>query len=165
MKKVLELQRNEKGSAEYGPTKYSDLTEEEFGQLLGFRMDMKPSFRSLRPAVIPNLSRVPREFDWRTKGAVTPVKDQGQCGSCWAFSTTGNIEGQYAIKHKKLLSFSEQELVDCDLSDAGCNGGLPERAYYSLRMLGGLETESDYPYHGVKGMCVLNKTITKVKVT
>jgi len=163
MKKVLELQQNEKGSAQYGPTKYSDLTEEEFGELLGFRMDMKPLHRSLRSATIPDLE-IPREFDWRTKGVVTPIKNQGRCGSCWAFSTTGNIEGQYAIKHKKLLSFSEQELVDCDFYDAGCNGGLPERAYYSLRMLGGLETESDYPYHGVKGMCSLNKTMTKVSV-
>jgi len=163
MKKILELQQNEKGSAQYGPTKYSDLTEEEFSQLLGLRMDMKPVFNLMNPAAIPDVY-LPQEFDWRTKGAVTPVKNQGQCGSCWAFSTTGNIEGQYAIKHEKLLSFSEQELVDCDWHDGGCQGGIPERAYYSIRMLGGLETESEYPYNGVKGKCNLNNTDAKVKV-
>ena len=68
-------------------------------------------------------SSLPASVDWRTKGAVNAVKDQGQCGSCWAFSATAAVEGAYAIKTGNLLSLSEQQLVDCDTQSQGCNGG------------------------------------------
>jgi len=89
----------------------------------------------------------------------------GACGSCWAFSVTGNVEGQHAIKHGELLSLSEQELVDCDSRDAGCNGGLPENAYKTLLELGGLEKESDYGYDGVDEACQYNRSKVAVRVT
>jgi C1A family cysteine protease len=94
---------------------------------------------------------LPSSVDWTAKNAVTPVKDQGQCGSCWSFSTTGALEGAYAIKTGSLASFSEQQLVDCDTlgnrgRDHGCNGGLMDNAFSWISKNGGLCEEADYPY-------------------
>merc|ERR1719436_643538 len=87
------------------------------------------------------------------------------CGSCWAFSTTGNVEGQNAVKNGKLISLSEQELVDCDKLDEGCNGGLMENAYETLLEIGGLETEKDYGYDGEDEACKFNRSKVAVRVT
>lgn len=94
---------------------------------------------------------IPESIDWTKLGAVTPVKDQGQCGSCWSFSTTGALEGAFSIKTGVLQSFSEQQLVDCDNfknggKDHGCKGGLMDNAFSWISKNGGLCTESDYPY-------------------
>lgn len=103
-----------------------------------------------------------KEINWVTKGAVTDVKDQGQCGSCWSFSTTGALEGIYQITTGKLVSFSEQQLVDCDNiknsagprgKDHGCNGGLMENAFEWIHKNGGLCTETAYPYLGTQNTC------------
>jgi len=97
----------------------------------------------------------PTSWDWTTKGAVTPVKDQGQCGSCWAFSTIGNIEGVNFLKNKKLISLSEQEEVDCSRTSYGCGGGWPFWAMSDLLRYnnGVVDTESGYPYTGEDGAC------------
>jgi C1A family cysteine protease len=111
------------------------------------------NFFAANPVVsdVAEYQSLPASIDWTTKGAVTPVKDQGQCGSCWSFSTTGALEGAYAIKTSTLVSFSEQQLVDCDTlgnggRDHGCNGGLMDNAFSWIGKNNGLCTESDYPY-------------------
>merc|ERR1711959_346428 len=91
-------------------------------------------------------------IDWTTKGAVTPVKNQGQCGSCWAFSTTGGLEGQWEIATGNLVSMSEQQFVDCDKVDSGCNGGLMDNAFNWAEKQA-VATESSYAYTGKDGSC------------
>ncbi|CAH2094300.1 unnamed protein product [Euphydryas editha] len=166
VKKIHEFNTHERGTARYAVTRFADLTYEEFSQKY---LGLKPSLRDhnqipMRKADIPQV-HLPDMFDWRQHGAVTEVKDQGSCGSCWAFSVTGNIEGQWKIKSGDLVSLSEQELVDCDKLDDGCNGGLPDNAYRAIEQLGGLETENDYPYEGENDKCAFNKTLSKVQIT
>lgn len=105
---------------------------------------------------VPSHVALPASIDWRDKGAVTRVKDQGSfCGSCWSFATTGAIEGQYFLKTGHLLSLSEQNLVDCSqpFGNFGCNGGYINRAFLYIIQSGGIKTEETYPYRGVEGSC------------
>ena len=96
---------------------------------------------------------VAEAVDWVTEGAVTGVKNQGQCGSCWSFSTTGSLEGAFEIAGNTLTSLSEQMLVDCDTTDSGCNGGLMGNAFKWIQANGGLCTEDAYAYKAAKGTC------------
>jgi len=114
------------------------------------RMDRNVELRDklVDPVADERLSSM---VDWTSAGAVTPVKDQGQCGSCWSFSSTGALEGAYFNKYGTLESFSEQQLVDCDTlknggRDHGCSGGLMDNAFAWIGKNGGLCTESAYPY-------------------
>jgi len=100
----------------------------------------------------------PDEIDWSTMGAVSPVKDQGSCGSCWAFSTVGSLEGRAQIATGKLQQFSEQQFVDCDkaFGDQGCQGGLMDNAFKYLMQSKGACTEESYGYKGRAGSCQID---------
>ncbi|WOK98724.1 senescence-specific cysteine protease SAG39-like [Canna indica] len=107
-----------------------------------------------------NVTAMPVSMDWRTKGAATPVKDQGQCGCCWAFSAMAEMEGITKLTMGKLISLSEQELVDCDVhgEDQGCNGGLMDDAFDFIIKNNGLAAESNYPYKATDGTCNTQKS-------
>ncbi|XP_062950160.1 LOW QUALITY PROTEIN: cathepsin F [Cynocephalus volans] len=159
--RAQKIQALDRGTAQYGVTKFSDLTEEEFRTIYLNPLLKEELGKKMQLAKFTGDS-APPEWDWRNKGAVTKVKDQGMCGSCWAFSVTGNVEGQWFLKRGTLLSLSEQELVDCDKVDKACLGGLPSNAYSAIKNLGGLETEEDYSYQGHMQAC--NFSAEKAKV-
>jgi len=140
-----------------GINQFSDLTAEEFKarflSSLLIPTDAATQANVGEAIILPDPSQ-PNDIDWRQKGAVTPVKNQGQCGSCWAFSATGAIEGWGATTGKGLKSLSEQQLVDCagSVGNQGCNGGWPNRAISFLASHGSC-SESSYPYTGRDGSC------------
>merc|ERR1711990_1021204 len=120
----------------------STWTQEEKKQLNGYI----PDNRVKTPTVLDDTNLTAATVDWRTKGAVTPVKNQGQCGSCWSFSTTGALEGAHFVASGQLTSLSEQQFVDCDTKqDQGCNGGLMDNAFKYAETTP-VMTESEYPY-------------------
>nr|XP_018901070.1 PREDICTED: uncharacterized protein LOC109033080 isoform X2 [Bemisia tabaci] len=164
LKKISYLQETEQGTATYGITEFADLSAAEFKAKMGLQVPQNYLPRDfIKQAEIPKIE-LPTEFDWRDKNAVTPVKNQGMCGSCWAFSVTGNVEGQNAIKNGKLISLSEQELVDCDKTDNGCGGGYMYDAYQAIEKLGGLEAEDEYPYEGKNDQCRFKRSAVRVEV-
>jgi len=131
---------------------FADMNSEEFGAK--YLMKVSPSATTKCTGSQAPTANLPSEADWTTKGGVTAVKNQGQCGSCWAFSSTGSLEGAYYNQNGKLLSFSEQQLVDCSRSygNEGCNGGWMNQTFFYVRDHG-ITTEDKYPYRGVDSTC------------
>lgn len=154
-------------SFKLGLNKFADLTVDEYR--LKYVGGKKKSGRKVTGKVksdryvVKSGDVLPESVDWRTKGAVAPVKDQGNCGSCWAFSTIGSVEGVNQIVTGNLTTLSEQELVDCDTSyNEGCNGGDMDYAFAFIVKNGGIDTEADYPYTAKDGKCDSTRKNAKV---
>ncbi|TPP64711.1 Secreted cathepsin L 1 [Fasciola gigantica] len=149
-----------------GLNQVTDMTFEEFKAKYLTEMQRASDVLSHGIPYEANKRAVPDKIDWRESGYVTEVKDQGNCGSCWAFSTTGTTEGQYMKKQRTSISFFEQQLVDCSgpWGNMGCSGGLMENAYEYLKQFE-WETESSYPYRAKEGQCRYNRQLGVAKVT
>jgi C1A family cysteine protease len=165
--KYIDFVNSQKYTYQLGHNQFSGMNEFDFIQYIIKNNHIRDDHYLQLSIINNNLTisqELPSEINWVSKGAVTDVKNQGQCGSCWSFSTTGALEGIYKIQNQKLISFSEQQLVDCDNlknrenrgKDHGCNGGLMENAFEWISNNGGLCQETDYPYisgNGQEGTC------------
>ena len=155
---VMETFKEENSLYQTGITKFSDLTKQEFAKTyLNLNYDAM-AMANFDPYIVKVSNAAPSAYDWRDYGRVSAVKDQGSCGSCWAFATVANLEGLYYANKGVMKTFSEQMLVDCDTSDSGCNGGLMEYSFTWLKKNGGIMTDTDYPYKGTKQTCKSDKT-------
>jgi len=164
--RIIEETNAQNLSYTLGVNEYSDMSWAEFSAAFL----MAPQHCSATGPTFYEPTGVPANapaIDWRTKGVVTPVKNQGGCGSCWAFGTSGAVESMWAISSGKLLSLSEQQLVDCagPFGNAGCNGGLPSQAFEYIKATGGIELGDDYRYTGRDGACRFNPAKVAAKVT
>jgi len=172
METAAKLNGLDDGTATYGHlSPMADRSDEEFRKINNLpvtpQLLEQHEYKALQHAQFHTYSTrtdpLPDGFDWREKGAVSEVKNQGQCGSCWSFATIANIEGQNYLQNNELISLSEQELVDCSVSDSGCQGGLPQRAFEDLiDNQAGLELESAYPYSAVQHRCNAVKSKERV---
>ncbi|KAI7738544.1 hypothetical protein M8C21_032892 [Ambrosia artemisiifolia] len=154
------IEQHNSGSHSYklGLNKFADLSVEEYR----LQYTMPKNINSKRKLNTVKSDRysirsgdvLPDSIDWRTKGAIAAIKDQGSCGCCWAFSTTGAVEALNQIVTGNLITLSEQELVDCDtFYSLGCNGGYVNHAFEFIVTSGGIYSDKDYPYIGIEGIC------------
>jgi cathepsin F len=170
IERVARLNAEDSG-AQFHLGKFADLSPEEFkAKYLNLKTDKLPKLADFEQFEGGLLQADANGIDWRDKGMVTPVKDQGQCGSCWAFSITETTESNYAIQSKKPIPvLAPEQLVDCDKTDWGCDGGIVEYAWKYLIKAGGQMAEVDYPYtagkSGRPGTCrfVGSKVIAPVR--
>ncbi|XP_072399509.1 cathepsin L-like proteinase [Diabrotica undecimpunctata] len=156
----------ERGEIEWrkGINQFSDWTDEQFQSLLNNKINTDLLLRNTLGVykADPN-EQSAASVDWRSKGAVLPVRNQGNCGGCWAFSASGALEGQLAIQKKQKISLSPQHLIDCSTKNSGCNGGFMDRAFDFVKSEG-LSSEANYPYVARKTKCRKNvqKAITSI---
>lgn len=143
----------------------ADRSEAELRTLMGLKHSSNKDYEAHKYTM--SNAKLPESIDWRELGAVTPVKDQCMCGSCWTFGTVGVLEGQFFRKYGKLEKFSEQNLLDCswNFGNDGCNGGEDFRAYGWMIHNGGLMTDADYGHYlGIDGRCHFDKSAAAIKV-
>jgi hypothetical protein len=167
--RFIDLHNSKNLTYKLGHNQFSAMDSEDYRTYLVLSgNDLMTPAKNYEKALLSSTNaELPDSVDWVSKKAVTPVKDQGQCGSCWSFSTTGAIEGAYSIKMGELISFSEQQLVDCDNrknggKDKGCNGGLMDNAFSWIQKNGGLCGELDYPYVSGNGQTTACQTSCNV---
>jgi len=174
MNKILSHNiKHAKGEKSYNMAmnEFGDLTFEEFRHhktCMNGNLGKTPKVHYHGATFLPPLNyTLPASVDFRTLGFVTKIKNQGQCGSCWAFSTTGSLEGQIFRKTGKLVPLSEQQLVDCSgkFGNYGCNGGLMDSAFTYIMSVKGLESEKSYPYTAEDGECTYDATKAVGKAT
>jgi len=163
--KIASLNANADPGVTYALNKFADWTAEEFSGLLGMKGYVPKNLTDIPDVPKADMSAAPQTWNWCSQGKCTAVKDQGQCGSCWAFATTENIESVYAIKGKGMPTLAPQQIVDCDTGAAGCGGGDPAQAYRYVVQQGGLELEQFYPYRAVNGRCAWNPAHVGAKIT
>ncbi|XP_061891976.1 pro-cathepsin H, partial [Entelurus aequoreus] len=153
-KKMVDVHNAESHTFLVGLNQFSDMTFEEFKNF--FLLQEPQNCSATKGNHVSRSGPYPKVVDWRAKGNfVTPVKNQGHCGSCWTFSTTGCLESVNAITTGKLISLSEQQLIDCaqNFNNQGCMGGLPSQAFEYIKYNNGIMTEEDYPYKGYDDTC------------
>jgi cathepsin H len=146
-----------------GLNKFSDMTDKEFSDY--YMMDKTKLKEDQHcsathgPLMDESQINIPKDWDWRQHGGVTPVKNQGHCGSCWTFSTVGALEAHELLKYKSFTPLSEQQLIDCagDFDNHGCEGGLPSHAFEYIQIEPhGISTEKAYPYKAVDQKCAVD---------
>lgn len=163
---VRKLNEVHEGKTEFALNQFADMDASEFEKKILNKQLSKPfsppEHKILRSSSSWSSAQLPESFDWRSLGAVTDVKNQGQIGSCWAFSAVENLEGQWALKTKSLVKLSTEQIVDCDgkwpggsnQSNCGVYGGWPRLAFEYVRHAGGIELEQDYSYCAGDGKCL-----------
>ncbi|EFA07480.1 procathepsin L [Tribolium castaneum] len=174
-KKLQEIEdhneRYRKGLETYemGINKFSDYTDDElFSYTHGLQLpsELPEPIIKISPNATLSLSRagLPSSFDWRSRGVITPVKNQRNCGSCWAFSTNGALEAHYKIRRGSVVTLSEQQLVDCVRQAFGCRGGWMTDAYMYIARNGGINLDRNYPYKASAGPCRFQASKPKVTI-
>lgn len=152
--------RNSKGTSKHGINKFADLSPDEFSSKYLGRI---PTSANLTKKEFPRTKSAATSVNWCDQGHCTPVKDQGHCGSCWAFGGTEMLESDFSIRFGKLYTLSTQQVTSCDTNDGGCNGGNAVNAWGYANATGGLEPASDYPYTSgttqQTGSCIASKVI------
>jgi len=170
--KIITHNKQEDKKFSQGINAFSAMTFEQFAEHFHLKDNQENAPQNCSatgrasPLTTAGNDDVPDSWDWSKHGGVSPVKDQGNCGSCWTFSTVGCLESAHLIGFGRLETYAEQQLVDCagDFDNFGCDGGLPSHAFEYVHFNGGITTEAAYPYKGVDQTCTVDSSTYKLSV-